>query len=312
MTADSLQSLLDILEQKESLTGQQQLFDSKDGEEEEDQLEADEVDLDDMSDVELVNGEPTSTADSEDEEDGDSDEDSSSDASEGADNEGNDEEAIFDKKLAEALGTGRLESDESDEDGSDMDDEQMLALEPHLTSIFNERQKNTSKKQERKDAKENIVNFKNRVIDLLAIFVKSQHSTVLALDTILPLVRLVRTTTNKQTGEKASAVLKQYFEACSKKKEYPQPEDSEVMFEVLANVHDEMKRGGSKLHANACSRSSLFIAKVLVGMDQSHYGRIAEMYATMMSVWWQNPKSKVQPSIFTEWTSWSITTRKQA
>lgn len=313
MTADSLHSLLDILEQRESLSGQQELFDSRDGKEDEEH-DADAIDVEDMSDVELVNGEQTTNG-AADDEDGSaetsSDDDSSSDGGEDDANGETDEEAIFDKKLAEALGIGRLQSDESDEDGSDMDDDQMMELEPHLTSIFKERQKNTSKKQEKKNAKENIVNFKNRVLDLLAIFVKTEHASILALDTIMPLITLVRTTTNKQTGEKAFAVLKQYFEACSKNKEYPQPEDSEVVFEVLTNVHDEMKHGGSKLHANACSRSSLFIAKTLVGMDKTHYERINQMYASMMSGWWQDSKSKVQPSTFTEWTSWSIATRKQ-
>ena len=57
---------------------------------------------------------------------------------------------MFDKKLAEALGTAGM--DDSDDDGSDMDDDQMMALEPHLESIFKERKKASSKKSKRKDA----------------------------------------------------------------------------------------------------------------------------------------------------------------
>jgi DNA polymerase phi len=121
----------------------------------------------------------------------------------------------------------------------------------------------------------------------------------------------VRTTTSKPTGEKAFAVLKQYFESCNKNKALPRPEDHEACFAVLAAVHVEMELGGSKLHANACSRSSLFLAKVLVALDPKHYGRIADMYAKLQSEWYSDRKSKVQGSVFTEWTSWSITTRKQ-
>ncbi|KAK5169056.1 DNA-directed DNA polymerase [Saxophila tyrrhenica] len=320
LTADSLQSLIDILGQKESLSGQQELFDAHgdddedgaDGEEESESGDHDfeAIDVEDASDVELVNGEEASASGSNNDDDSEDDE-SASDAADGATNGVEDEEAAFDRKLAEALGTGRAEDEDSDEDGSDMDDEQMMALEPHLTTIFKERQKNTSKKQEKKDAKENIVNFKNRVLDLLAIFVKTQYAEVLTLDLILPLTNLVRTTTNKQTAEKAFAVLKQYFDACSKNKKLPQPEDDDAVFMVLEAVHDEMKLGGSKLHANACSRSSLFLAKVLVAEDPGHYERVASMYAKLMSEWWQDPTSKVQPSVFTEWTSWSITTRKR-
>ncbi len=317
LTADSLQSLTDILGQKESLAGQQELFDAHgDGDEEgvveseDDDIEA--IDVEDASDVELINGEPASGSGPADADDSDDDAGvSTSEAEDEATDGAEDEEAAFDKKLAEALGTGGVEDGDSDDDGSDMDDEQMMALEPHLATIFKERQKKTSKKQDKKDAKENIINFKNRVLDLLMIYVKTQYAEVLTLDVILPLTNLVRTTTNKQTAEKAFGMLKQYFEACSKNKKLPQLDNTDDVFTVLDEVYAEMKLGGSKLHANACSRSSLFLARVLVAMDREHYERIASMYAKLMSEWWQDKTNKVQPRVFTEWTSWSIATRKQ-
>ncbi|KAK5138022.1 hypothetical protein LTR08_005819 [Meristemomyces frigidus] len=314
LTSESLQSLLDILQQKESLSGQQALFEQKDDAEagsDEDDAEDDGddlVDVDDMSDVELANGEVLDGSGADNSEE---DSDASSDADSGAaEEDGEDEEAIFDRKLAAALGTTGMEED-SDEDGSEMDDEQMLALEPHLANIFKERKKDTGKKQENKDAKENIVNFKNRVLDLLNIYVKSQYGNTLAVDLVLPLTALVRTTSSKPTAEKAFAVLKQYFEACNKHKALPQPEDHEACFELLSELHLELKLGGSKLHGNACSRSSLFLSKMLVALDQDHYKRIASMYAELQSEWYMDAKSKVQGSVFTEWTSWSLATRKQ-
>ena len=310
LTVDGMQSLLDILEQKESLSGQQELFaDGEDGHEDDDEGSSsgdDEgIDVEDASDVELVNGKEDDGSDSDDSEGSSGD---TSDAEEGA--EDDDEEAVFDRKLAEALGTQGMNV-ASDDDGSDMDDEQMMAIEPHLTTIFKERQKTTSKKQDKKDAKDNIVNFKNRVLDLLAIFVKSQPHDPLAIDTIVPLTTLVRTTTSKPTAEKAFAVLRQYFETCSKKKSLPDPDNPKVVFSILATLHDEMKLGGSKLHANACSRSSLFLSKVLTSQDPSNYKQIASMYSELQTQWWLDPKSKVQGSVFTEWTSWSIGRRKQ-
>ncbi|KAI7044259.1 hypothetical protein KC352_g46365, partial [Hortaea werneckii] len=190
----------------------------------EQQSEDDGIDVEDMSDVELVNGEE---AGSENDESEDEDDDSSSSESDSADASGDDEEAVFDRKLADALGTAKADEG-SDDDESDMDDEQMMALEPHLTNIFKERKKDASKKQEGKDAKENIINFKNRVLDLLNIYVKGQYGQTLALDLILPLTILVRTTTSKPTSEKAFAVLKQYFDSCSKHKTLPQPQDQEA------------------------------------------------------------------------------------
>lgn len=312
LTAESLQSLAIILGQKETLSGQQALFDRhEDSDDRKSSPESDdvsEIDVEDASDVELLNGHQASASDEGTDEENDSPSESPPEAEGGTTAEEDEEVAAFDKKLADALGTTGLE--DSDDDGSDMDDEQMMALEPHLASIFKEQQKNASKKHENKDAKENIVNFKNRVLDLLMIYVKSQYSNILALDLILPLTTLVRTTTSKPTREKAFRVLKQYYEACSKNKVLPQPHDHEACFEVLRAVHEEMKLGGSKLHANACSRASLFLSKVLVALDQKHYERIAGMYAKLQSDWYLNEKSKVPSSVFTEWTSWSISTRK--
>jgi DNA polymerase phi len=306
LTSDSLQSLIDILGQKESLSGQQELFKDQ-GEESASEENSDgEIDLDDASDVEIVNGEVTRA-----------DEDSASDGSDetssvaggATDVDNGDEEAAFDKKLADALGTGMMEDDDSDDDGSDMDDEQMMALEPHLTTIFKERQKKTSHKQEKKNAKENIVNFKNRVLDLLSIYVRSQHASVIALDLILPIITLVRTTTNKQTAEKGASLLQEYFKAA--KKGLPEPIEAEPVFALLFAVHDEMRLGGSKLHTVACSRSSLFLAKVLSAMDKSHLERVVGMYGKLMFERLSDPKCKVQPSVFTEWNSWAIEMMKQ-
>lgn len=298
ITAESLQSLTDILAQKESLAGQRELF--KEGSDGESVGEDDEdvMDVEDQSDVELVNGEAPSDVDSDDGSD-------SSEAEDGASED--DEEAVFNKKLADALGTAAVD-DESDDDGSDMDDDQMMALEPHLTSIFKERKSHTSKKREKKDAKENIVNFKNRVLDLLNAYVKAQSGSILALDLIVPLLRLIRTTTSKQSAEKAFTVLKQYFES-SKKHDLPQPDDHDACFDVLTSIHDEMQKGGSKTHAAACSRSGLFLARVLVALDREYYRRISDMYNDLHKDW-VVVGSRVQGSIFTEWMNWSQSIRR--
>ena len=311
LSQESLTSLTDILAQKESLSGQKELFDEQEGAEGEDGEDGEDMDVEDVedaSDTEMVIREDPFTSESNGDDDSGDDDESTSGDDEDA-NDDDDEEAAFDKKLADALGTAVVDEG-SDDDGSDMDDEQMMALEPHLATIFKERRNGPSKKQEKKDAKENIVNFKNRVLDLLLIYVKCQYASPLALDLILPLATTVRTTSSKPTAGKAFAVLKQYFDACNKKKRQPPPILEEEAFEVLAAIYEEMKLGGSKLHANACSRSSLFLSKILVLWDLKYYPKIAEMYANLQSEWYLNPKSKVHGSVFTEWTSWSIATRK--
>ncbi|KAK4574178.1 DNA-directed DNA polymerase [Recurvomyces mirabilis] len=331
MTAESLQSLVDILQQKESLSGQQELFkqdgeEVEDGEEDMDEDGVDDVeamDVEDMSDVELVNGEvlvngvkddeiANGTTGSDTDEDVESNEtDSSSDTSDdvelSTEDADEDEETEFDRKLALALGSAAANGNDSGSDDSDLDDDQMMAFEEPLTNVFREQKKVDAQRQDNKGAKENMINFKNRVLDLLSIYVKRQYGDVLALDLILPLTMLVRTSSSKPTQEKAYAVLTQYFDACTKHKSLPRPDDTAACFEVLAAVHEEIKLGGSKLQGTVCSRSSLFLAKVLVAMDVQNYQRIGETYLKLQMECLKDSKMRVQGIVFTQWSSWFLT-----
>ena len=318
VTSDGLQSLIEILEKGESLAGQQDLFD-QDIDGVEDDMSDDDLEI--ASDVEMFRDVSASSAEnsdsiSEDEQNSSVDSETSDQESEGnLDEEKNDEElAKFDAMLADTLktsqpsGSAALSDDSSDDE--EMDDEQMMALEPHLTKIFQERKKTTSKKREKKDARENVINFKNRVLDLLLIYVKKQHANALALQLILPLLRLVRISTSKQIAEKSFNLLKEYFDAC-KGKELPVPDEGGEIWEILDEIHAEAKLDGSKLHGNACSRSSLFVVKVLVALDENNYGRAVDVYSESQKQWYLDTKSKTQPALFTEWINWSINTRKQ-
>jgi len=315
MSADSMQSFLNILEQKEDMSGQQELFDQHDHNTAataigESNVESDMIDADELSDVELVNGDVASVSDSSSDR-GENEDDAQEVSEEELGAEDEDEVAAFNKKLAETLGSAAM-NNSSDEDDSDMDDDQMMAVDGQLANIFREQKKVASKKQESKDAKANIVNFKNRVLDLLMIYVKGQYSNALAMDIILPLTELVRTTSSKPTAEKAFAVLKQYFEACNKHKDLPQPDNAEHVFDMLQALHGKMRLGGSKLYAACSGRSGLFLSKVLINFDEKNYEAIAIMYARLQSEWHRDAQSKIHRSIFTDWTSWSLATKKQA
>ncbi|THY74945.1 hypothetical protein D6C87_09104 [Aureobasidium pullulans] len=311
LDAEGLQSMLDILDKSENLSGQQELFEQADDAEEGGESGSDE----DASDVEMLDGEGASDVEIDSDvevvegsESGSSDEEDSEDEAE-ADEAADLED--FENKLALALKTTKPTEEDSDFDESDMDDEQMMAIEGHLTTIFTERKKITSnKKKDNKDAKENIVNFKNRVLDLLTIFAKQEHSNKLTLDLVLPMLTLIRTTTSKQISDKAFGLLQQFFGTCNKTKKFPEADDASEVLALLHSVHDEIRANASKLHSNACSRSSLFLAKILINLDAKHYSDVADCYNNLQKEWYNNPKSQIQPSVFTEWTSWSITTKK--
>lgn len=307
---DGLQSMLDILDKKENLSGQQELFEQADDAEADAGSDSDE----DASDVEMLDGEDASDVEVdsdvevvEDAESGASGEDDSDDDADGEDADLED----FENKLALALKTSKATEEDGDSDESDMDDEEMMALEGHLTTIFQERKKlSSNKRKDNKDAKENIVNFKNRVLDLLTIFAKQEHSNKLTLDLILPMITLIRTTTSKQISDKAFGLLQQYFGACNKTKKFPESDEAAEVLALLSSVHDEVRINASKLHSNACSRSSLFLAKILINLDPKNYSDVADSYNRLQKEWYADPKSQIQPNVFTEWTSWSITTKK--
>lgn len=92
---------------------------------------------------------------------------------------------------------------------------------------------------------------------------------------------------------------------------FPAPSESEEVLTTLREIHLEATTNSSKLHGNACSRVSLFLARILVNMDIKHYNDVADAYAELQKEWYQDPKSHLQPSFFTEWTSWTIATKKR-
>lgn len=282
------------------------MFEQQDDDEDEEMLDADDDDEED-SDVEVVDAKDEDSSDEDGEE-----EESGSEAS--ADEGENDEElALFDAKLAEALGTHRADQDlNEDSEGSDadMNDEEMEALDDQIVKVFRARNKAASKKKDKKDAKENMVNFKNRVLDLLEIYVKKCHSSILALDLLLPLLKLSRKSTVKQISGKANAVLREYTKLC-KGSAIPAIESTEAVWELLKDVHKEASYSGPPAHASSCSQASLLLAKVLVAHDKGAISGVVDVYASTRKEQLLSKKCHVQPSFFTEWNNWCVSMSKQ-
>lgn len=314
ITESCLQSLIEVLHKSENAGGQEELFDQQEDSGYSDSDSEESSDVDDASSVEVLEAEmarsnppgsePNSVHDS-------------GESSEGTDNDDSAELLQFENLLAETLRTSRTNAKMNDTSGSseeesDMDDEQMMAIEPQLTKIFQERRavSGASKKKEQQKAKVNMINFKNRILDLLSIYVKQQYHDRLALKLILPLLQLMRKTSSQQLASKTSEILKLFFAACSKHKAYPVIGDVEETFQLLKSVHDEARQDASKLHLGACSRASLLIVRVLVNIDRANYLRAANIYAQTQNDWFTDLKVRIQPTFFTEWVSWTAEMRK--
>lgn len=242
--------------------------------------------------------------------------------------ESEDEELTrFNAALASTLKTS-LEDDDaaSDSDGSDMDDEQMMAIDPHLTKIFQERAKvaggaGNNKKKESKDAKANMVNFKTRVLELLAIYLKREYERGDVLRVIMPVLECIRTTTSPAVASKANEVLIGLYSTCLKQKSFPVLSSTkddglftaEEAMGVMEAIHEEVRNPGSKMHDSACSKASLFVAKTLLADDAEAYGYIAGVYANTIREYFDGDVKKLvmQPTFFTEYVSWTFERRKQ-
>ena len=282
------------------------MFEKQDeeGDEDEEMMDVDEED----SDVEVVG------ADGSGDDDGSDDDDEEEDEDEDDDKEDNDEEAEFNAKLAEALGTHRANPDEQD-DESDMNDDEMEQVDEQLSKVFKARRDALDQNKDKKDAKENMTNFKNRVLDLLEIYVKKCHSSVLALDLLLPLLRLTRKSSVKQLSNKATAVLREYAKLC-KGSAVPDIKASssssaESVWELLKDLHKEAAHSGSPAHASACSQASLLVVKVLVAHDTGAISGVVDVYAATRKEQMLINKCHVQPSFFTDWNNWCVSASKQ-
>ena len=267
------------------------------------------------NDVEIVDMEDATSGSSE--EDGDSsdtDSDGTSESTE-SDSDANDAElAAFNAKLAQALGTRPgnedLTAEDSGRSDEDMNSEQMEALDDHLKEVFRERKKVKSKKTEKKDAKETIVNFKCRVLDLLEIYVKQQHGNRLALSLLLPLLQCIRKTTDKQVSKQACNAMREYARVC-KSDGVPTIEDTNAIFDLLKSVHAEAMKEGSNAYVSACSQASLLLVKVLVAHDRECFRRVLRIYADTQEKAFFDANCKVKPALFTDWQNWFTTARKQ-
>lgn len=299
MTEGGLSLMTDVLESGESLRGQQALFD-------EDLENADDMDVDSEdevdSDVEVVdmdadeghlNGHLDESEDDEEEGEDSADED---------DEEGK----KLDDALALALGTQKL--DPNAEDGSDSDadmtDSEMMALDSKLVEIFSQRKKTPNKKQEQKDAKETMVNFKSRILDLLDIYVKKQASNPLAFGLLLPLLELIRTTKTKQLAEKSHNIILAFAKSFKATKI---TESSEIsvsdQIKLLKTIHIEASKDPSHMFSKAASTASLLVASSVYKVDKGSFKKIANVYRDSQ-VSWVEGEVKIQAAFFVEWVNW--------
>ncbi|EXJ64237.1 hypothetical protein A1O7_00573 [Cladophialophora yegresii CBS 114405] len=314
LTGDGLEALCRVLETKENLLGQQEMFQAED--------------------VDMVDGEASDTDSNVDGLDSDVEVESNP-ASEGSDKDtdnesGSDEESVgeeedeelakFDAALASALGTRSLNQDDlaaasdtsSDED---MDDDQMMELDMKLAEVFRARneQHPKNKKKDARDAKENIVNFKNRVLDLIDSYFRHQQQNPLTIDLLLPLLKLARTTHIKQLAERSCNIIQQFCSRCKgpNAPELQSGSQTQHAVDVLGSLHEEAGFESSNAHSNVASLSSILVVKALVKADQANTKTVVDVYASTRVKQLTSKKCRILPGFFTDWNNWCQTAREK-
>lgn len=326
LTEECLQLLFDVLEARENKEGQQKLFEAQD------EFQA-EGDSDDNSHSENEDEDAeNSVSENEDVED-----DSDDDDEEKPDDAVSEVDKQTNLKLAQALGiptesSGEVKfedldsSDEEDEDSSyesdDMNDDEMMAMDDQLSKIFKERHEALStvvtgnkRKAEVIEAKEQMHFFKNRILDLLELFTKTQPGSHLNLSMIKPLIILINLTLDKNLGVKAHKLLKLKVSKCKISEEelnlnFPsksaKSQYKESLMDLIKWLHEETgsSKSSNLSHSMACNQSCIIIAKNLISIDELYLEKVIDLYAESLKSWASNYNSKIQASMFFDFINW--------
>ncbi|KAG5979944.1 hypothetical protein E4U55_004545 [Claviceps digitariae] len=325
--------------------------DASEGEEEEED-DDDVIDVEDASDFEIdsdlefvdvkgdddVSEEQDEDEDDGDEDSGDDDEKSEDqDAQDSGNDNGNSEAGKrklnqdgewdnpeeLDNILGKILKSHRLDKDadaESSDDEGDMSDAQMFALDQQLSAAIAPRIKanKTDTKKQKKDAKQSVVNFKHRVLDLLDIYVKNEPLHPLTFSTLLPLLNLMRTTSTKALANRAHEVILNLRKAIKKTRASATAAAAATttttslneaqLLTLLRACHDEAGRDDAQAYAKAASAASLIVAAALFRQQRESIEQIAGVYAQTESAWVLN-RARMHSCFFKEWHEWALSMR---
>ncbi|KAI0031491.1 DNA polymerase phi-domain-containing protein [Vararia minispora EC-137] len=231
-----------------------------------------------------------------DEEDSDNDEEES----EHDENEGDKEEveveddAELGRKPTRAFGARAHDSDAAESDMEEMDDEQMMAIDEQLAAIFKEQTKGKRSGEFQREA----THFKNRILDLLDIFMKKQPANPLVLQLILPILDLIfgSTPDEKQLAEKATGLLRSRI---AKAKDVPfTGVDRAATTDLLNDLHMRARKARGINAIAALAACSLYVSRVLLRVGDEE--AILAAYRTSLADFAERKASELNAKFFEE------------
>ncbi|CAO1618292.1 unnamed protein product [Parajaminaea phylloscopi] len=190
-----------------------------------------------------------------------------------ADTEDGEAEGDEDVEDAEGGESGGGEDDDA-ESLPDFTDEQMLQIDDQLADIFRSR---LGSRKNNKEAKQDAIAFRNKILDLLAIYCKKCPSSPLVVRLVRPLFVLATESDedDKQVSNKAANILRNNI---CKAKDVPQGADLEVATEDLEAVHGFARRTTSGELAALANVANVFLSRVCFASGSPASDKTVKLY----------------------------------
>ncbi|KAF6009981.1 hypothetical protein HII12_003527 [Brettanomyces bruxellensis] len=189
-----------------------------------------------------------------------------------------------------------------------------MALDSTLSQIFKQRRaalevvqgkSGNQRKLEAQEARNMMIFFKSRILDLLDIFHDKRREDPLNLNIVLVLIDLIALTMDKDVGNKAHKLIKKI---CKEKVKLVTEESA---LESLKSI--QQKSCKSKIHAHslACNQTSLFILKRL----EATFGNTSllkglDVYYKLFKDWILDSSMKTTGAMFVDVINWASNNRE--
>ncbi|GAC95632.1 hypothetical protein PHSY_003208 [Pseudozyma hubeiensis SY62] len=141
---------------------------------------------------------------------------------------------------------------------SDMGDDEMMLLDDKLAEVFRQR---VSAVRGQKEAKQEAIALRFKVLELVEIFARKQPQSPLMLDLILPLYELW-TNRDEDTEQLATKARTLLISRISKAKTVPDEFAADQLTALLQRMHTEARESSSNDVSNVSSALNLYLTKV--------------------------------------------------
>ncbi|KAG5519932.1 hypothetical protein PMAC_000209 [Pneumocystis sp. 'macacae'] len=179
-------------------------------------------------------------------------------------------------------------------------DQQMFELDKHIADILKQR-KNQKNKKKAISIKNSVIEFKSKVLDILDIFLKARDQDPIIFNLIVPLLVLIRTTSNDIVLNKARNLIGNRL---CKAKINIDDVNIEIVSDLLKQVHDDGLKIKKKTLGTAHSQCSIFLIKIIISKDINLINRVLEIYFNTFNNWITKQKIKLHASFFIDLISW--------